>query len=115
MMIKISRKGFSETKYVFAFMLFLAFIGWLSYNYLPIELKVMDPFDFGWFAGNILLVGGACGITTGLGCAGALAFFGFGSFYLYVISGIDWFNTLIVIPMVITMIFIMARLGRGGG
>lgn len=104
----------TETKFILAFMVFLSFLGFMSL-YLPEELQFIEPFDFIWFSGGIIGIGGACVITSGVPCAIALAIFGIGTVWQYIIVSQEWLTLLLFTPLVVTLIYLMTKLGRGGG
>ena len=93
------------------FIAFLSFMSLIS----PPEYRVIDTFDFVWFAGGLIGVASACVIATGIPCAGALAIFGIVSIWQYLIVNFEWLKLLIFFPLVIVIIYIVSRLGRGGG
>jgi hypothetical protein len=106
----------TETQIILTLMAFLAFLTFISnLPDTPNEYKIITPFDFAWFTGGVLGVAGACSIWTGLPCAAALAVFGIVSFFNYLVVAYDVVKLLIFMPVIATLIYIVARLGRGGG
>jgi len=106
----------SEVMWIFGFMVFLGFLTFISsLPDTPPELKIIEPFDFLWFGGGLLSVSGACVIATGLPCAAALAVFGVGTILQYLVIKVEYLKVLIFMPMIITLVYLMSRLGRGGG
>ena len=104
-----------ETRFILFVMLYLGFLAFLMNTDIPEELKVIKPFDFVWFAGGIVGVAGACTVVTGVPCPVALGLFTVGTFLNYVISQSSWIKFIIFLPIITTLIYIVARLGRGGG
>jgi hypothetical protein len=105
-----------EWKFILAYSIFLVAIMFIqSLPDFPPDLKLISPFDFVWFTGGIIGVAGACVIATGLPCAGALAIWGITTVWNYLIVSIEWVKLLIFTPLVVTLIYIISKLGRGGG
>lgn len=104
----------SETKFILGFMVFLAFLGFIV-AYLPEGMQFIDLFDFVWFGGGMIGISGACVIVSGVPCAIALAVFGILTIWQYVIVSVDWIALLVFTPLVVTLIYLMSKLGRGGG
>jgi len=106
----------AETQVVLTLLAFLAFLTFISnLPDTPSEYKIISPFDFVWFAGGIIGVASSCSIWTGIPCAAALAVFGLVSFFNYLVVNYEVVKLLIFMPVVVTLIYIVARLGRGGG
>jgi hypothetical protein len=106
----------TETQIVLTLMAFLAFLTFISnLPDTPNEYKIISPFDFIWFTGGILGVAASCSIWTGIPCAAALAIFGLVSFFNYLVINYEVVKLLIFMPVIVTLIYIVARLGRGGG
>jgi hypothetical protein len=103
-----------EWRFLLFVMMFFAFLGLLM-AMLPSNLRFFSPFDFAWFGGALLGVAGTCVIATGIPCAVALTVFGFVSFLMYVVVSFSIFKIVIFVPLIIVLIYIVARLGRGGG
>jgi hypothetical protein len=91
----------------------LAFI--MAQPDLPQEMKFISVFDWAWFSGSIIGISGACVVVTGIPCAVAMAIFGVVTFFKYVIISFEWLKLLLFVPLIVTMIYIMSKLGRGGG
>jgi len=106
-------KGITTVRFLLTFMIFLAFLGFIST--LPGAPRILEPFDFVWFVGGMLGVAGACAVATGVPCAGAIAIFGLVSIYKYVIVRVEWIKLLIFTPLLVVLIYIVLRLARGGG
>jgi hypothetical protein len=105
-----------EWKFILAYSIFLVAIMLIqSLPDFPPDLKIISPFDFVWFSGGIIGVASACVIASGIPCAGALAIWGITTVWQYVIVSIEWVKLLIFTPLVVTLIFIISRLARGGG
>ena len=105
-----------ETKLILSLLAFIAFLTFISnLPGTPSEYKIVEAFDFIWFTGGILGVAGACTVWTGIPCATALAAFAFLSIFNYLIITYDIVKLLIFTPLIATFIYIIARLGRGGG
>ena len=94
---------------------FLAFFGAMIFLGLPVEYQILSTFDFAFMTGSIIGISGACVIATGLPCAIALVVFGLISLFTYIIVSIEIIKLLIILPLIFTFIYIIARLGRGGG
>jgi hypothetical protein len=106
----------SETQLILTLMAFLAFLTFISnLPDTPKEYKIISPFDFTWFSVGILGVAGSCTIWSGIPCAAALAVFGIVSIFNYLVIAYDIVKLLIFMPVIVTLIYIVARLGRGGG
>ena len=109
-------KGTTEVRFILTLMVFLGFLTFMvSYSDIPEELKFIEPFDFVWWVGGIIGVAGACVVWTGLPCAGAIAIWGIGTVYKYVVVNLEWLKLLVFTPLVVTMIYIIMKLARGGG
>jgi hypothetical protein len=98
------------------------FVSFLAISYyvmsqpdFPDSLKFFNLFDFVWFSGSIIGIAGSCVITTGLPCAVALTVFGIVTVWNYIIINVEWIKLIFFIPIIVTFIYIMAKLGRGGG
>jgi hypothetical protein len=91
----------------------LAFL--MSQPDYPEDMKFINTFDWVWFSGGMVGIAGACVVTTGLPCAIALTIFGVVTVFKYVIVSFEWIKLLIFVPLIVTMIYIMSKLGRGGG
>jgi hypothetical protein len=106
----------NETQVILTLLAFLAFLTFISnLPDTPSEYKIISPFDFVWFTGGILGVAASCSIWTGIPCAAALAIFGLVSFFNYLVINYEVVKFLIFMPVIATLIYIVARLGRGGG
>lgn len=81
----------------------------------PEELKFISTFDYVWFTGSIVGIGGSCVIISGIPCAIALTVFGLVTVFKYIIISFEWIKLLLFVPLIVTMIYIMSKLGRGGG
>lgn len=103
-----------EARIILSIMVFFAFLGFINLM-LPEPMRFMSMFDFGWMGGGIIGVSGACAIATGIPCAAALGIFGFGSFILYVVVSVEWLKIILFTPIVIVLMYIVSKLGRGGG
>jgi hypothetical protein len=101
----------SDTKILFGIMFFIAFIIFITVGIQSTNpsFQIMNVFDFGLFVAEIVGVAGVCVIATGLPCAGAMAFFGFTTFFAFS-STAFW---IIFTPLTVVVAFIIARLGRG--
>lgn len=100
-----------EVKVLISILGFLAFLGLINLLGGP---KILDVFDFAWLAGGIITVAGSCVVATGLPCAGALAIFGFGSILKYLLVPSNPLFMAIFLPIFVLLIYIVAKLGRGG-
>ena len=110
----MKQKAQAETPFILGTMVFLAFIiviGGLIVTRYP-DAKIVSNTDFAFMGGSFLLVAGACAISTGLACAGAMAFFGVAGF---VVVQNTILYSLIFLPISITMAYVIARLGAHGG
>lgn len=104
----------AEVKFILMFAGILAFLTFLN-TILPSQYKIIDTFDFIWFTGGIITVAGTCVIVSGIPCALTLAVFGIVSVWNFIIIQQSWIQLLIFTPLVVTLIYIIAKLGRGGG
>jgi len=105
-----------EVQIVLTLLAFIAFLTFISnLPDTPSEYKIITTFDFVWFTGGILGVAGACVIWTGIPCAAALAVFGLLSIFNYLVVAYDVVKLLVFMPVLATLIYVVARLGRGGG
>jgi hypothetical protein len=106
----------NETQLVLTLMAFLAFLTFISsLPDIPEEYKIITPFDFAWFAAGVLGVAGSCVIFTGVPCAAALAVFGLLSIFNILVVANNIVKLLVFMPVIAALIYIVARLGRGGG
>lgn len=104
----------AEWKFIMFFAIFMAFLTFImSLPGFPSQYKFVNAFDFIWLTGGIIGVAGACAISTGIPCAGALAVWGFLGVFNYIIVSVEWVKLLVFTPIAVTLIFIIARLGRG--
>jgi hypothetical protein len=101
----------TEVEVLLFVLMVLSFLGLIQYLGAP---QIISPFDFFWLAGGMVTVTGACVISTGIPCAGALAIFGIASFTKYLLWG-DVYTMAIFVPLFVVLIYIILRLGRGGG
>jgi hypothetical protein len=106
----------TEVEVVLALLSFIAFLMFVSsLPGTPKEYQIINTFDFAWFSAGILGVAGACVISTGIPCASSLVIFGLTSVFNYLIVNYNLVKLLIFTPIIATLIYIVARLGRGGG
>jgi|YelNatPaOPRAMG01_1025707.scaffolds.fasta_scaffold19908_4 hypothetical protein len=106
----------NETQVILTLLAFLAFLTFISnLPDTPPEYKIISPFDFVWFTGGIIGVAASCSVWTGIPCAAALAVFGLVSFFNYLVVNYEVVKLLIFMPVIATLIYVVARLGRGGG
>ena len=114
MIIPNSKKGETDTKILLSIFFFMAFLGFLVvYANLPSGFQFVNVFDFTWFIGGAVTIGGTCVIATGLPCAGALAIFSIATFWNYIIVQVSWVELLIFTPIVAIIMIIMIRIARG--
>lgn len=102
----------SDTVFVLGLMFFIAFLSWLTLQIQGTypEFTTIKSFDMLFFAGEIITIAGACVISTGLACAGSLAFFSATSFFI--VENLI-LNILIFMPISVAVAFTLARLARG--
>lgn len=107
-------KGESDTRFVFGLVIFLAFIVFFSgmITALNPEFTLLTNVDTGIIATEAIGIAGACVISTGIPCAAAVVI---GSIFGLVTVTNTLFNTLIILPSMIVLAFVMARLARGNG
>jgi hypothetical protein len=106
----------NETQLILTLLVFIAFLTFISnLPDTPEEYKIVTAFDFIWFTAGILGVAASCSIWTGIPCAAALAIFGLVSFFNYLVINYEIVKLLVFTPVIATLIYIVARLGRGGG
>lgn len=105
-----------EWKFILFFAGMLSFFAGLIYLGLPQEYQLFTGFDLGLLGTNFIVVATGCGITTGIGCVVAMAFFGITTLLAYVVVSFEIIKIFVIVPLMITLIFIVAKLGsRGGG
>ena len=105
-----------EWVFILFFISIFAVLGFLMLQPdYPESLKFMSLFDFAWFTGGIIAVSGACVVVSGIPCAIALSVWGVITVWNYIIVNTDWIKLLIFTPLVVCLIYIIAKLGRGGG
>ncbi|MGB9730165.1 MAG: hypothetical protein ACPL1B_09925 [Thermoprotei archaeon] len=97
-------------------MFFLSFLAIMS-NLSP--YKIADTFDFAWFGGSAIAIAVACSLNIpvlgGIACAGATTIFAFGTFTKYILLTSDYIKLIVFLPLVAILMYIIARLIRGGG
>lgn len=111
---KPTMKGQTDAPFIFGLMVFIAFLIFLTtqiQTWYP-QYQTIGAFDMVFFGGQFIAVAGTCAIATGIACAGALVFFSVLSFF-FVQNTI--LNTLIFIPISVTVAFIISKLARGSG
>jgi len=104
----------SEVGALVSILFFLAILGFFA-TIAPAEYKILEPFDFFWLAGSFIGIAGTCAIATGLPCAGALAIVGVTTFLKYLVVGVEWFKSIVIIPIMVILIYLAVRIARGGG
>jgi hypothetical protein len=104
----------TELSFILFVSSFLAVLTFLS-GLLPSSLRFMNIFDFTWFGGGIIGVGSLCAVVSGIPCAVGLAVFGIASIYSYIVVQDAILKLLIFTPMIIGLIYVISRLGKGGG
>jgi hypothetical protein len=92
----------------------LAYLGFMS-TITPAQYNIFGPFDFAFLGGSIVGVSGACAIVTGIPCAGALVVFGVVSFLNFIVFNHAILKELLIVPLVVLITYLMARLAKGGG
>jgi hypothetical protein len=92
----------------------LAFLAFMS-TIMPAEYNIFGAFDFAFLGGSIIGVAGTCAIITGIPCAGALVVFGVLSLLNFIVFNQSILKPLIIIPLVIVITYLVARLSKGGG
>lgn len=98
---------------IMAFAFVLAFFSALIYLGLPEELWLLNDTDLTLFATEIITVAGTCVISTGLPCAGVMIFWGIANIYTFLIVNTELIKILIITPILITVLFVIAKLARG--
>jgi len=106
-------RGTTPIRFLLTLMVFLGFLGYIST--LEGAPKIIEPFDFAWFVGGMIAVTSACVVWSGVPCAGAIAVYGLATMFQYIFVYQDWLKTLIFTPLIVTLIYLILRLGRGGG
>lgn len=85
----------------------------------PPAYQIFNTVGIAASAGGMILVTGACVITTGLPCAAALALYGVGTIFLnnFLTAGSinAWIQDLIFLPLSGVFIYIVLKLARGTG
>jgi hypothetical protein len=108
------KKGQAETPFIFTMAIIIVFLIWFTTQIQGMypQFQGIQAFDFAYFGGAILGIAGACSISTGLVCGGALLFFSVTGFFIVQNTLI---YTMIFIPIALTVAYIISRLARGGG
>jgi len=104
-----------ETRYILFTLFYLGFLAFIMSLDIPNEMKFIKPIDFVWFCSGIIVVAGSCTVMTGLACPVALGVFTVATFLNYLVMTMEWFKLLIFMPIVVTLIYVVSRLARGGG
>ena len=105
----------TELKLVLFFAGFISFVALLLALGMPEEYAPINKLDLTIFGGSVIGVASACVVITGVPCAVALAVFGVITFFENVVFASTFLQTLIFIPVSIGIIYVMSKLGRGGG
>jgi len=106
----------AEIKFLISLMSFYAFLLFLfQFTDIPDDMKFFSGWDFAWFGGGIIGVASACVVWSGVPCAAALAVFGLGTLWSYVVVSFEWLKILIFTPLLIGTVYVISKLGRGGG
>ena len=108
-MVKIA-----ETQIILFITFLLAFAGLVNF-YLPTEYQFVNSFDFFYLTSGIIGISGACVIVSGIPCAIAIGIFGLTGIFQYILVSGEWIKILIFTPLITTLIYVISRLGRGGG
>lgn len=107
-------KGTTDVRFILTLMVFFGYLSFLmTFTDIPQELRFVEPFDFVWWVGGIIGVTGACVVWSGVPCAGAIAVWGIGTVYKYVVVNLDWLKLLVFTPLIVTMIYVVMKLARG--
>lgn len=103
-----------ETSFVLGLAVFISIIVFLSGMATTVypSFTLLSNNDLTIISGEAIGIAGACAIATGIPCAGALVI---GSIFGFVTITNTMFYTLIMLPCLVTLAFVMARLARGGG
>ena len=107
-------KGQSDTSFIMGLVFFLAFAVFVSAmvaEHVP-GFTLLTDVDIFYIATEATIIAGACVITTGAACAAALG--GFSVVGFFIVSN-TLLNTLIIVPCLVVLGFVMARLARGSG
>ena len=104
----------TETAALAGIAFLLAFLAFMS-TVTPTQYNIFGSFDFAFLGGSVIGVAGACAIVTGIPCAAALAVFGVLSFLNFVVFNQSILKGLIIIPLVLIITYLMARLAKSGG
>jgi hypothetical protein len=106
--------GQAETPFIFTMVIIIVFLAWFTTQIQGMypQFQGITSFDVVYFAGAIVGVAGACAISTGLACAGALGFLSITGFFVVQNTLI---LSLIFIPIAVTVAYVVSRLARGGG
>jgi len=110
-----------EWKFILYFAVLLSLFTVINL-FLPSQYQFINTFDYIWLAGGIIGISASCVLITGAVCTVALAVFGIGTIFNYIVigtlisyGGINLIKTFLFVPLTVTYIYIVARLGRGGG
>jgi hypothetical protein len=102
------KKGFTDIVFMFTFAAFLVFFVFITSQLSPYGVPSMSALDLGFLGGEMIAIGVACAVITGLACvattvvAVVLNFFIIPPIYLAVFT-----------PFLFVFAYIIAKLTRG--
>jgi hypothetical protein len=106
----------TEVEIIIFISFFLAFLGLIS---AISEYKIADVFDFLWFGGSLLGLATACTLNIpvvgGVACGSAVTIFSAVTILKYIVFGSEYFKLIIFLPLIAILLYVIARLVRGGG
>jgi hypothetical protein len=107
-------KGQTDTRFIIFCAAFVGILIWMGAQIVETnpEYQVLPAFDAVVMGGTFLGIAGTCVIATGLPCAGAIVITGLGGFFL--VQNTVVFS-LIFLPLALGLVYVVARLARGGG
>jgi len=105
----------AEWKFILFFIGILSFFAGMIYLGMPSEYQLLSGFDLGAIIIQLVGLGSACVIATGIPCAVALVIAGLFDITWLIIS-FDIIKLFIIMPMLIGFIWLLiTRIGRGSG
>jgi hypothetical protein len=81
----------------------------------PSQMKFLSIESMGVFTLGIPAIAGTCVVATGIPCAVALGVYAFANLIIAFFSPNTLISLLIITPSTIGIIYIISKLGRGGG
>lgn len=103
-----------DFRFILSFMIFTSVVILLGGLALTsgFDTTIFTGFNIPVFVTSLIGVAGACVLVTGIPCAAALLFF---NLITFMTSGNAVIFSLVLTPLLVTLAFIIAKLGRGVG